>query len=75
VKENTGGEFLVADPLRVTDPPSKEELRLIRTRIDPFGIRRLEFVPGRERLDLIESILKAEAGLVNDIAGGRRRNS
>jgi glutaconate CoA-transferase subunit A len=75
VKENTGGEFLVADPLPVTDPPSKEELRLIRTRIDPFGIRRLEFVPGRERLDLIESILKAEAGLVNDIAGDRRRIS
>ena len=67
VKENTGGEFLVADPLPVTDPPSKEQLRLIRTRIDPFGIRRLEFVPGRDRLDLIESILKAEAGLVNDI--------
>jgi glutaconate CoA-transferase, subunit A len=69
VKENTGGEFLVADPLAVTQTPNKEELRLIRTRIDPFGIRRLEFVPGRERLDLIASILKAEAGLVNDIAG------
>jgi glutaconate CoA-transferase subunit A len=75
VKENTGGEVLVADPLRVTDPPSKEELRLIRTRIDPFGIRRLEFVPGRERLDLIESILKAEAGLVNEIAEPKRRHS
>jgi glutaconate CoA-transferase, subunit A len=67
VKENTGGEFLMADALPVTDPPTADELRLIRTRIDPFGIRRLEFVPGRERLDLIESILKAEAGLVNAI--------
>jgi hypothetical protein len=74
VKENTGGNFLVPNPLPVTDPPTDEELRLIRTRIDPFGIRRLEFVPGRERLDLIESILKAEAGLVNDIAGDRRRS-
>lgn len=70
VKDNTGGEFLVGDPLLATDPPTAEELHLIRTRIDPFRIRRLEFVPGRERLDLIESILKAEAGLVNDIAGG-----
>jgi glutaconate CoA-transferase, subunit A len=68
VKDNTGGEFLVADPLPVTNPPEQEQLRLIRTRIDPFAIRRLEFVPGRERLDLIESILKAEAGLVNDLA-------
>jgi glutaconate CoA-transferase subunit A len=67
VEDNTGGEFLVADPLPVTNPPEQEQLRLIRTRIDPFGIRRLEFVPGRERLDLIESILRAEAGLVNDL--------
>jgi glutaconate CoA-transferase, subunit A len=67
VKDNTGGEFLVADPLSVTNPPEQEQLRLIRTRIDPFGIRRLEFVPGRERLDLIESILKAETSLVNDL--------
>lgn len=67
VKDNTGGEFLVADPLPATNPPDGEQLRLIRTRIDPFGIRRLEFVPSRERLDLIESILKAEAGLVNDL--------
>ncbi len=69
IKENTGGEFLVADPLPETEPPSAEELRLIRNHIDPFGIGRLEFVPGRDRLDLIESILKAEAGLVNDISG------
>ena len=68
VKESTGGDFLVADPLPVTTPPTAEELRLIRHRIDPFGIRRLEFVPGRDRLDLIQSILDAEAALVNDIA-------
>ncbi|MFL6350960.1 MAG: CoA-transferase [Bryobacteraceae bacterium] len=67
VKDNTGGEFLVSDPLPLTNAPEQEQLRLIRTRIDPFGIRRLEFVPGRERLDLIDSILKAEAGLVNDL--------
>jgi glutaconate CoA-transferase, subunit A len=67
VKDNTGGEFLVVDPLPVTNPPEQEQLRLIRTHIDPFGIRRLEFVPGRERLDLIESILKVETGLVNSL--------
>ncbi|MGI8959761.1 MAG: CoA-transferase [Bryobacteraceae bacterium] len=67
VKDNPGGQFLVADPLPATNPPGQEQLRLIRSRIDPFGIRRLEFVPGRERLNLIESILKAEAGLVNDL--------
>ena len=67
VRANTGGGFPVADPLAVTPPPDAEQLRLIRTRIDPFGIRRLEFVPGRGRLDLIASILEAEAAFVNEI--------
>jgi glutaconate CoA-transferase subunit A len=67
IRARSGGEFLVADALGVTEPPLAEELRLIREEIDPFGIRRLEFVPGRERLSMIESILQAEAGLVRDL--------
>ncbi|MBV9302996.1 MAG: hypothetical protein JOY62_16210 [Acidobacteriaceae bacterium] len=69
VRENTGGEFLIADELESTEPPDPTELDLIRNRIDPFGIRRLEFVPSRSRLDLIESLLRAESGLVSDIKG------
>ncbi len=72
VREQTGGDFLVAPSLGETKPPTNAELRLIREEIDPFGIRRLEFVPGRDRLNLIGSILKAESGLVNEIA--KRRN-
>ncbi len=67
VRERTAGEFLVAEELQATAPPSADELHRIRTQIDPFGIRRLEFVPGRDRLDLIESILRSEACLVNAI--------
>lgn len=67
IGRRTGGKFLLADPLQETAPPSSEELRLIRNEIDPFGIRRLEFVPGRERLSMIESILNAESGLVREL--------
>jgi glutaconate CoA-transferase, subunit A len=67
VRRQTGGEFLAADPLPVTPPPSAEQLRLIRQEIDPFGIRRLEFVPSKSRLELIESILKAEEKLLDEI--------
>ncbi len=67
VRAQTGGDFLVAEPLPVTEPPVPGELRLIREEIDPFGIRRLEFVPGRERLSMIESILAAESGLVSEL--------
>ncbi|HEV2136062.1 MAG TPA: CoA-transferase [Terracidiphilus sp.] len=67
VREKTGGELLVADNLTVTEPPFLDQLRQVREEIDPFGIRRLEFVPGRDRLSLIESILDAEAQAVRHV--------
>ncbi|HEV2322479.1 MAG TPA: CoA-transferase [Terracidiphilus sp.] len=67
VREKTGGELRVAEPLTTTAPPSPEQLRQMREEIDPFGIRRLEFVPGRHRLSLIESILDAEANMVTHV--------
>ncbi len=71
VRDKTGGDLLVADNLAVTEPPTPEQLRQVREEIDPFGIRRLEFVPGRDRLGLIESILHAEAAMVRYVAAGR----
>jgi glutaconate CoA-transferase, subunit A len=68
IRAQTGGEFLVADSLPQTAAPSAEELRLIRKEIDPFGIRRLEFVPSKERLETIEGILNAERALIEDIS-------
>jgi len=65
VRERTGGEFFVADTLAVTEPPTREQLRQIREEIDPFGIRRLEFVASKDRLSLIDSIMQAEARMVN----------
>jgi glutaconate CoA-transferase subunit A len=65
----TGGDFLISEPLPRTEPPSQEDLRLIREEVDPFGIRQLEFVPGRDRLALIQRILDAEANLVSELQG------
>ena len=67
VRRQTGGEFLVADPLPTTPAPTAEQLRLIRREIDPFGIRRLEFVPSKSRLAMIESILDAEEKLLEEV--------
>ena len=38
VKENTSFEFHVDGEVAVTEPPSPEELRLLREEIDPDGI-------------------------------------
>lgn len=67
VRDRTGGELLVSDKLAVTEAPTRDELRQIREEIDPFGIRRLEFVASKDRLSLIESILQAEAGMVKHL--------
>jgi hypothetical protein len=67
IRRQTGGDFLIADPLPVTPAPTTEELRLIRREIDPFGIRQLEFVPSKSRLETIERILNAEKVLIEDI--------
>jgi glutaconate CoA-transferase subunit A len=73
VRDRTGGELVVSQALAVTEPPTAEQLRLMREEIDPFGIRRLEFIASRDRLTLIESILDAEFGLVHELMtnGGR----
>lgn len=71
VRKQSAGQFLVAAPLPVTLPPSLEELRLIRNEVDPLGIRKLEFISGRERLTLIERILQAEEAMVNELTGKR----
>jgi glutaconate CoA-transferase, subunit A len=75
VREKTGGELLVAENLAVTEAPTPGQLRKVREEIDPFGIRRLEFVPGRDRLALIENILQAEAAMIGHVAGGRTRSN
>jgi glutaconate CoA-transferase subunit B len=37
VRDSTGWDLKVADDVRETEPPSDEELRLIREELDPEG--------------------------------------
>jgi glutaconate CoA-transferase, subunit B len=43
VQAATGFELLVADDVHDTEPPTPEEVRLIREEIDPDGVRKSEF--------------------------------
>jgi glutaconate CoA-transferase subunit B len=40
VKENTAFELLIADHLEANDPPTAEELRVLREEVDPDGLYR-----------------------------------
>jgi glutaconate CoA-transferase subunit A len=68
IREQTGGEVLVLDPLPVTPIPTADYLRLIRREIDPFGLRRLEFTSGRARNEILTSILDEEESTIRAVS-------
>lgn len=59
VIDNTGFEVEVGEGCPVTKPPTVQELDLIG-RIDPQGIRLLDFMSGKERAVKLPSIIQAE---------------
>lgn len=60
IKSKTGFEFEKLNNYTQTPPPSEEELHLLRTVIDPLGVRKLETLGGKARKDLLRDILKQE---------------
>jgi acyl CoA:acetate/3-ketoacid CoA transferase beta subunit len=62
VRAQTGFELQVADPLGTTGPPSSEEVSTIREKVDPLGMRQLEFLSGKERLEAIRRLIRLENG-------------
>ena len=60
VIENTGFDLIIPDDVPVNQPPSLEELRLLREEIDPLGVRKVETLSGAQRKELIREILKKE---------------
>lgn len=60
VADNTGFEIQgLSDDLPRTDVPTEDELAMMR-HIDPFGIRRLEFLTGPERRKVLVEVLATE---------------
>jgi glutaconate CoA-transferase subunit A len=59
VFNNTGFKVEIPSDCQVTKPPTVQELELIR-KIDPQGIRYLDFMSGKERAVKLPSIIQAE---------------
>ena len=62
VDRRTGFPVDRAPSVQETPPPTKEELSLLQTEIDPLDVRQLEFLSGSRRRQALESILLAESG-------------
>lgn len=75
VQQATGFAIRVASDLKETVLPTKEELELIRREIDPLGMRRLEFVAGKERGPLLTSLIESEEAAIAEMIGRKVRNA
>ncbi len=60
IQAKTGFELEISPEVKETPPPSPDELRLLREKIDPLGIRRLEALSGSARRDLLHKIIMTE---------------
>ena len=60
VVSNTGFELEVPKDVPVTEKPTKEQVRLLREEVDPYGTISFDFKPGKERLGYLQGILQKE---------------
>ncbi len=60
IRKKTGFPLEIAPQLVETEPPSEEEVRLLREEIDPLGIRELERMAGAQRRRRMREIVEVE---------------
>ena len=60
VRNSTGFELIIPEDLKKTKPPSIKEIKLLREKVDPLGIRKLEVLAGKEREELLNEIIEKE---------------
>jgi glutaconate CoA-transferase subunit B len=60
VIENTGFELTVPKDVPQTEKPTKEQIRLLREEVDPYGIVAFDFISGKDRPAYLKQILDRE---------------
>ena len=65
LKDSTGFELIIPDKLKETGPPTVSEISLLREKVDPLNIRKLEVLSGKEREELLNKVIELELGREN----------
>jgi glutaconate CoA-transferase subunit B len=65
VKESTGFDLLIDQSVAETRPPTVKEIRLLREKVDPLSIRKLEVLAGEKREKLLNQIIQKELAMDN----------
>ncbi|MHA1915149.1 MAG: CoA-transferase subunit beta [Promethearchaeota archaeon] len=60
IEDSTGFELIIPKDVKDTKPPSVKELKLLREKVDPLNIRKLEVLAGKEREQLLNNIIQKE---------------
>lgn len=61
IQAKTGFPLEISPEVTETEPPTSEEIELLRNQIDPLGIRRLELLGGAERRQALRDIMDYES--------------
>jgi glutaconate CoA-transferase subunit A len=62
IQSRTGFELEISSDVGPTPAPTSQEIHLLREKIDPLGIRRLESLSGASRRKLLHEIIALESG-------------
>ncbi len=65
IKESTGFDLIISKNIKETKPPLIREIKLLREKVDPLSIRKLEVLAGKEREELLNEIVKKELSMEN----------
>ena len=65
IKESTGFDLIISKNIKETKPPTIREIKLLREKVDPLSIRKLEALAGKEREELLNEIIKKELSMEN----------
>jgi glutaconate CoA-transferase subunit B len=65
VKESTGFDLLIDQNVTETRPPTVKEIKLLREKVDPLSIRKLEVLAGEKREQLLNKIIQKEMAMEN----------
>ncbi|MFX1304880.1 MAG: CoA-transferase subunit beta [Promethearchaeota archaeon] len=63
IKESTGFELVIPKEIKETKPPTLNEIKLLREKVDPLSIRKLEVFSGKERENLLDEIIQKELAM------------
>jgi len=65
LKNSTGFDLIIPNDLKETKPPTVKEINLLREKVDPLKIRKLEVLSGNEREELLDEIIQKELAKQN----------